>query len=139
MVPEHQNELLRRMARDPIRLEEPERPGQLAFVDAERVLDEILAEGVRAPKAFENQLRTRVAAAQRRSASGKVRIFDETVDLVRQRDLAAAVRLVEICRDLAASEPVAIVCAYRVAPAAGRVQPEFPEELAGLHSHLILL
>lgn len=139
MLPEHQNELLRRMARDPMRIEEPERPGQLAFVDAERVLDEILEAGVLAPKAFESQLRARVAAARRRSASGKVRVFDETVDLVRQRDLAAAVRLMEICRELAAQEPVSIVCSYRVAPRAGGVQPEFPEELAGLHSHLIPL
>lgn len=139
MVPEHQNQLLRRMARDPMRIEEPERPGQLAFVDAERVLGEILDEGVLAPAAFESQLRSRVAAAQRRSASGKVRVVDETVDLVRRRDLAAAVRVMEICRELASHEPVSFLCAYRVAPKAGGVQPDFPEALAGLHSHLIPL
>ena len=137
MIPEHQNELLRRMARDPRRIEEPERPGQLAFIDAERLLEEILVDGVPVPELFEDRIRDRIAAARQRSATGKVRIFGETVGLLWQTDLPAAIRLAEICHELTIREPVAVFCAYRVAPREGGVQPDFPEELANLHSHLI--
>ena len=135
MQPEHQNQLLRRMARDP--LEEPERPGQLAFVDAERLLEEILVDGTPVPELFEDRLRDRIAAARQRSATGKVRVFGETVDLLWRTDLPAAVRLAEVWHELTIREPVAVFCAYRVAPGEGGVQPDFPQQLAVLHSHLI--
>ena len=137
MLPEHQHQLLRRMARDPLRIEEPERPGQLAFVDAERLLEEIAVDGIPVPELFEHGLRSRVAAARGRSASGKVRVFEEAVDLLWRTDLDAAVRMAEIRHELAVHEPVAILCAYRVAPKDGGFQPDFPEQLANLHSHLI--
>lgn len=137
MTPEHQNELLRRMAHDPLRIEEPERPGQLAFVDAERLVEEILVDGVPVRELFETRLRSRIATARQRSASGKVRIFGETLDLLWRTDLDAAVCLAEIWHQLAVHEPVAILCAYRMAPKEGGLQPDFPEQLANLHSHLI--
>jgi hypothetical protein len=92
-----------------------ERWGQLRFLDAREVLDDLLVAGRPDGDQFQVLSGGLIADARRASRNGRVRVYGEMVNLLWSRgDEAAAMRLEDLWGKVAPVNAVPLFCAYRV-------------------------
>ncbi len=92
-----------------------ERWGQLRFLDAQEVLDDLLVGGRPDGDQFQVLTSGLIADARRASRNGRVRLYGEMVNLLWARgEAGAAMRLEELWGKVVPQAAVPLFCAYRV-------------------------
>lgn len=133
---EHQAAVRRRLHSLGLAAADLELWGQLAMIDAARLLDRVRPGGRLDAEAFASAIGDIVVRARAGGRYPRVRVYGEVVDLLWPSDHAAARRLEELWSGLVRAHGVSLLCAYRIDGDAG-AETRFPHDLRALHSHLI--
>jgi hypothetical protein len=108
--------------------------GQLRFVDAASLMHGFMRAGAPDPALFLSAAELLIRDTEGRSASGRVRLYGEMVNLLwREWNIRAAASLERLWNQVIQLHRAALFCAYEVQPEA----PPLPHSLAQLHSHFI--
>jgi hypothetical protein len=108
--------------------------GQLRFVDAASLMHSFMRNGGPDAPLFLSAAELLVRDSESRSATGRVRLFGEMVNLLwREWNIPGAASLERLWNQVIQLHRAALFCAYEVQPEA----PPLPHSLAQLHSHLI--
>jgi hypothetical protein len=110
---------------------------RLFFLDAHQALDSIYDEGAISLAAFDRVVGGLLDLA-RRNGTGRLRVFGELVDLVWQRgDMESALLLEQLTEEATASQPIAVLCGYRLDVFDMELQREILPGICNCHSHVL--
>jgi len=135
-TPPHWQGVARRLGEQRFDLDELERRGQLAVLDAASCLARLLVNGVPDREQFRAVIGGTVATAERAGYSS-IRAFGEMVDLLRHTDLNATIRLEDLWTEFLAVHPVALLCGYSADVFEPDVYRSLFERVSAAHTHLI--
>lgn len=126
-TPEHRRAFLSKLERA---------EGSLSVLDAERVLERFMANGMPEWNAFHRVIGGLIAELRLRHPT--VRAYGEMVDVLWQRgERQAALRLEEYWSELGKLQTFSLLCAYRIDPLDGQVYGGPLESICKVHSRLL--
>jgi hypothetical protein len=110
---------------------------RLFFLDAHQALDSIYEDGAISLSAFDRVVGGFLDLA-RRNGTGPIRVFGELVDLVwRRGDMASALLLERLTEEVVASQPIAVLCGYRLDVFDAELQREALPAICNCHTHVL--
>jgi hypothetical protein len=136
MSADHCESIKLRLQLEGINPEAYEQSGQLVCAIAEHLLGKFIPNGVLDEGLFKSTIEgliNKVRGSFRNGQPTKVRVFGEMVSQLRNKDLAATMRLEELWDDVIKKHSVALLCTY----ALNHPHDQIPEALVNLHSHNI--
>lgn len=130
--------VLRRLAASKIDTAAAIASGQLVMLDADEVLDALIAGGMPRPRAFRDVIAPVLGSVVARGY-GRVRLYGETVNQLWQDGLTdAAVRLEHLWNDLIGDYPVSLFCGYEIDGLDPRTYARPLDAIARQHTDLII-
>jgi signal transduction histidine kinase/ActR/RegA family two-component response regulator len=129
--------LCRQLAADGHDVEGARRAGRLQLLDAEATLLGFMAGGLPDRARFERVVGDAVRRASAACGGRRVRAYGDMVDaLARRGELRAALALEELWSDLAARQPLALLCAYALESFRGDAGAAELERVCAAHRHV---
>jgi len=135
-IPAHRVAIADRLGRQGFDIEELERRGQVAVLDAADCLARLVLDGLPDPE----RLRVVVGHAFEAIVGAgyrPVRAFGEMVDILRRTDLGAALRLEELWNAFLATHELSLLCGYSVDSFDPRSYRGVVQGVCAMHSDLI--
>jgi MEDS: MEthanogen/methylotroph, DcmR Sensory domain len=135
-TPAHWQEITGPLEAQRFDLDELQGRGQLTVLNAGSCLAQLLVDDIPDPERFRAVIGG-AADAVRRAGYQRVRAFGEIVDLLRQTDLTAAIRLEELWNEWLAAQGKSLLCGYSVDAFDHRAYRGLLQAVCTAHSDLI--
>jgi len=137
-TPGHRRAVLSYLTRKGVDVRDAKERGLLTMLDAKETLSTFMRGQLPDRELFEKHLGGTVEKSLQAGGSGHVRAYGEMVDLLwRDGNPEAAIRLEEMCNDLAAKHPLSLLCAYAIDGFCSSSDSESFKAICGTHTRVV--